>query len=458
MQREHNVATRGLVTKNVLWLSRRNLEAVRVHLSSDPWRALRMLDNEDDVMAAMQAAVTEWNNENCLMKRARQRVAQEHLKGVKKLQSWGRFNETGGIGGAKSSAVAVAAAMAAAQKRLKRLESAAMMGGLWTKALSTIWGPSGSGSESGSPGSASPSPSPATHTPYRSGSGLRLDKLWQEDIGCRKGVVQFKFVDGEFSDVPYIEQLQMVFKTGVLVGVHGAGLTHGFALPPGTSAVLQVRPPGEGKGGGGGRQQWVRGWCGSNAVGRGLVRMGDAEALPSMMAQSRRQRRCGICRSSIRSGTVAQPSCQGVGAGAPLGAPGIAMPSAHPAARSPGLPGLPSSACLSNTAHIRTSPMRPRHPPTPPPHTRPAGAGRGVRARAPSQRLPQHGDQRGQLVQRRGVRRVQRQHGRAGGGAQAGHGLCGPPGAAANGVWRGRGGGRWHVRPLQGRCVLRLRR
>lgn len=74
---------------------------------------------------------------------------------------------------------------------------------------------------------------------------LMLERLWDVDqevtkSACRRTNVVFKFVEGYFDDESYYMQLQTMFRTGVLVGVHGAGLAHGFFMPPGISAVLQL--------------------------------------------------------------------------------------------------------------------------------------------------------------------------------------------------------------------------
>ncbi|PNH01269.1 hypothetical protein TSOC_012858 [Tetrabaena socialis] len=88
-------------------------------------------------------------------------------------------------------------------------------------------------------------PPRAPKPPYVIGTSvISLEKLWAMDAAagdsCRQTNVQFKFVDGDFNDMPYHQQLQLIFRTGVLVGVHGAGLTHGYFLPPAQSAVLQL--------------------------------------------------------------------------------------------------------------------------------------------------------------------------------------------------------------------------
>ncbi|PNW79644.1 hypothetical protein CHLRE_08g361250v5 [Chlamydomonas reinhardtii] len=80
---------------------------------------------------------------------------------------------------------------------------------------------------------------------YMIGSSIvDLEKLWalDEESGesCRRTNVLFKFVDGDFNELTYHQQLQVIFRTGVLAGVHGAGLTHGYFLAPGQSAVLQL--------------------------------------------------------------------------------------------------------------------------------------------------------------------------------------------------------------------------
>jgi hypothetical protein len=48
----------------------RNLEMVRLLLNASVgWKAMRMVRNEDEVVAGMLAAVQEWNSENCLLRR-----------------------------------------------------------------------------------------------------------------------------------------------------------------------------------------------------------------------------------------------------------------------------------------------------------------------------------------------------------------------------------------------------
>ncbi|KXZ45042.1 hypothetical protein GPECTOR_59g650 [Gonium pectorale] len=149
----------GIIMRNVVWLSRRNLELLRLLLdSSAGWRAMRMVRNEEAVVAALAEAVQEWNAESCMLR---------------------KFDKA-------------------------------------------VQAPS-----------------------YIIGNNIvALEKLWaldnETDPGCRRSNVLFKFVYGDFEGMSYYDQLQTVFRTGVLAGVHGAGLAHGFFLPPGQSAVLQL--------------------------------------------------------------------------------------------------------------------------------------------------------------------------------------------------------------------------
>lgn len=46
----------------------------------------------------------------------------------------------------------------------------------------------------------------------------------------------------DFAAIPFAEQLAVAQQTNVLVGVHGAGLTHGIFLPP-RSAMVEILPP-----------------------------------------------------------------------------------------------------------------------------------------------------------------------------------------------------------------------
>ena len=56
-----------------------------------------------------------------------------------------------------------------------------------------------------------------------------------------KNKIEVREID--FAALPLAEQLQLVRETDVLVGVHGAGLTHAMFLPPG-GAVVEILPPG----------------------------------------------------------------------------------------------------------------------------------------------------------------------------------------------------------------------
>jgi protein O-GlcNAc transferase len=46
----------------------------------------------------------------------------------------------------------------------------------------------------------------------------------------------------DFAELEFAEQVRVAHSTDILVGVHGAGLTHGMFLPP-NSAVVELQPP-----------------------------------------------------------------------------------------------------------------------------------------------------------------------------------------------------------------------
>jgi protein O-GlcNAc transferase len=69
----------------------------------------------------------------------------------------------------------------------------------------------------------------ANHTEY-------LERLQQ-----RFPLVNVRSID--FAAISYKDQLKIIQESDILAGVHGAGLTHGIFLPPG-SAMVEILPPG----------------------------------------------------------------------------------------------------------------------------------------------------------------------------------------------------------------------
>ena len=71
-------------------------------------------------------------------------------------------------------------------------------------------------------------------------------KLANHDQYIERLKQQFPLVNVQsidFAAISYKDQLKIIQETDVLAGVHGAGLTHGIFLPPG-SAMVEILPPG----------------------------------------------------------------------------------------------------------------------------------------------------------------------------------------------------------------------
>lgn len=69
-------------------------------------------------------------------------------------------------------------------------------------------------------------------------------------VGADKllGVIQSKFPDVnakmvDLGALSFTEQFKLIQQTDILVGVHGAGLTHTMFMQPGHGAVIEIRPP-----------------------------------------------------------------------------------------------------------------------------------------------------------------------------------------------------------------------
>ncbi|KAG2433297.1 hypothetical protein HXX76_008364 [Chlamydomonas incerta] len=135
----HASETGGITRRQVVWTSRRNLEALRLTSGTGmtEWQSARMVPNENAVVTALQLAILEWNSRSCLLARY-----------------------------------------------------------------------------------------------YGGDSAL---------AGCRRSEVQFDLVFGEFSDWPYYpDQLMTIYRTGILIGVHGAALTFVTSTAAGESALLEL--------------------------------------------------------------------------------------------------------------------------------------------------------------------------------------------------------------------------
>lgn len=65
-------------------------------------------------------------------------------------------------------------------------------------------------------------------------------KSYIDDLKVSYPDIEINIVN--FASLPFVDQLKTIRKTDVLAGVHGAGLTHGIFLRPG-SALVEILPP-----------------------------------------------------------------------------------------------------------------------------------------------------------------------------------------------------------------------
>ncbi|GIL93372.1 hypothetical protein Vretifemale_20773 [Volvox reticuliferus] len=279
--------TGGIILKNVVWLSRRQLELVRLLLNaSTSWISMRMVRNEAAVVAGVLSAVQEWNAESCLRQRFERTIKSEYALSLVNVNPV----HGGAMNSARQTMNETDSTAAAGHRRnlqgfsqqqhyypkLKRKEGLTRIDStdIWPRRQMLQDASSGGCSSSGAGGgntndngsgggegcnsvvgesrdgndgdvNGEAGDGGGSSQSYIIGNNaIALDRLWELDNiingGCRRTNVLFKFVEGDFSDESFNMQLQTIFRTGVLVGVHGAGLAHGFFMPPGQSAVLQL--------------------------------------------------------------------------------------------------------------------------------------------------------------------------------------------------------------------------
>ncbi|KAL2813080.1 hypothetical protein BJX63DRAFT_421386 [Aspergillus granulosus] len=73
-------------------------------------------------------------------------------------------------------------------------------------------------------------------------STRRLINAEENFMHLESEIPRIRIQSVDFAAIPFAEQLAVAQQTDVLVGVHGAGLTHGIFLPP-HSAMVEILPP-----------------------------------------------------------------------------------------------------------------------------------------------------------------------------------------------------------------------
>jgi protein O-GlcNAc transferase len=61
-----------------------------------------------------------------------------------------------------------------------------------------------------------------------------------DELQKRNSHISVRLVD--FATISFSEQLRVARETGVLVGVHGAGLTHSIFMREGAGAIVEIQP------------------------------------------------------------------------------------------------------------------------------------------------------------------------------------------------------------------------
>jgi hypothetical protein len=67
------------------------------------------------------------------------------------------------------------------------------------------------------------------------------DELDARIIALLSSIPEVELVIADFSEFPFVEQVQRISRTDILFGLHGSGLTHLFWLPPGAT-VVEIMP------------------------------------------------------------------------------------------------------------------------------------------------------------------------------------------------------------------------
>jgi len=173
-----------IVTRPVLWISRRNFEGLSSR-TWNSWQRTRMYSNENELLLALHTAILQWNDGACFRKERAAGGRRAAGRRAALAGTWSSSSSSGGMIGQQEQ-----------QEEQQQQEQQQQ----------------------------------ALHRSLQ-GSGA----------SCRDKTTVFELQTIELSDVPfYPEQLHKLTRMSILVAAHGAGLANQIWMSPGQGGVLEI--------------------------------------------------------------------------------------------------------------------------------------------------------------------------------------------------------------------------